>query len=161
MMLYMIVIEDNKRIEGIADFMPYGSIGVVYTSPLSLAHGLKACAWASPEIEYLGFTEVDPFVLSEMLGIMAQEGLESLLFDPPADVEGKVELAGRAVPVGEYLDAIEGIGPEFEKLGPEAVREFRRPSHLERWPFVRWPDAEAIAADLRARIQELLARDGP
>jgi hypothetical protein len=160
MMLYMIVAEDNKRM-GIADFMPYGSIGVVYTSPLTLAHGLKACAWASPEIECLGFTEVDPFVLSEMLGMLQQDGLESLLFDPPADVEGKVELADRPIPVSEYLDAIDGIGPEFGKLGPEAVREFRRPSHLERWPFARWPDAETIAADLRARIVELLARDGP
>ena len=82
----MIVTEDGGG--GIADFMPYGSIGVVYTSPLSLAHGLKACAWRSPEIESLGFTEVDPFGLSEMVGLMEQDGLRSLLFDPRPTLRG-------------------------------------------------------------------------
>src|SRR5215208_504131 len=123
---------------------------------------MRACALTSPEIDYIGFEEKDPFELSEMVGLLEQTGLKFLVFDPPADTDGELRIVGRPIPVGEYRSAIEGIEPEFERLSPEAVEEFRRPSHLERWPFVRWPDADAedIAADLHARIEELLARHG-
>lgn len=55
-----------------------------------------------------------------------------------------------------YCKAIEAIRPEFEKLSAEAVDRFFQESHLNKEPYVRWPNASAddIAADLLARIEE-------
>jgi hypothetical protein len=60
--------------------------------------------------------------------------------------------------VGEYRKAIEEIRPQFEKLDAEARAQFCRASHLEKEPFVRWPEtrAEDKVADLHARIEELI-----
>jgi hypothetical protein len=165
---YLPLVEQRSEPEepGTSGYVTYGtdefeSMLLAYTCLQSLAGGMKACAATSGEHDYVGFQQTDPFELSEILGYLEAHGLKYLLFDPPPAPDGEVWVIGSPIPVGEYRNAIEEIRPLFEKLGAEAKARFCRPSHLENEPFVRWPNAraETIAADLRARIEELLDCD--
>jgi hypothetical protein len=156
---FILIVAEQSSAGSIPGYPLYeDSMLPVFTSPESFASGLKACASASPEYDSLGFELTDPFELSEMLSSCEERGLRSLLFDPPPAPDGELWIVGTPIPVGEYRDAIEELRPGFEKLSAEAVDEFRRLSHLAGEPFVRWPAARAedIAADLRARIEELI-----
>jgi hypothetical protein len=161
MLLYLMRTEQSGAAEehGIAGYPLYGGDKLpVFTSPESLAGGLKSCASSLQDSDYIGFEIMNPFELSEMLGFFGRHGLQSLLFDPPPAPQGEVWIIGSPIPVGEYRRAIEEFRPEFEKLSAEALDEFCSASHLVEEPFVRWPFAsiEEIAADLRARIEEHL-----
>jgi hypothetical protein len=146
-----------------ADYPFYGDhILPVRTSPESLARAMKAFASSWQGVDYIGFEVTDPFELAEMIGFFKEHGLKTLLFDPPPAPDGNLWILGDPIPVDDYRRAIEEIRPQFENLDAEALEEFCRPSHLTKEPFVRWPAARAedIAADLRARMEELTAANG-
>jgi hypothetical protein len=133
----------------------------VRTSPESLLRAMKACASSSQDDDYIGFQQTDPFELTEMIEDFKEHGLQSLVFDPPPAPDGKLWIVD-PIPVDDYCRAIEKLRPQFEELDEEALEEFCRPSHLRKEPFVRWAaaDIDEIAADLRARIEELTAVNG-
>ena len=160
MLFYLLTIEHSGDAEepGIAGYPVYGDgMLPVLTSPESLTNALKACASSSQEFDYIGFEVTDPFELAETVRTSEAHNLRTLLFDPPPAPDGHLWIVANPIPLRDYRSSIETIRRELEKLGSEAVVQFCQPSHLREEPFVRWPDAdmEEIAADLRARVEEL------
>ena len=92
---------------------------------------------------------------------LEQRGYEALCFDPLLAPGSAWWTREGTILLSDYRRSIEEICPIFEKLGEEAVGQFCQASHLREEPFVRWPDAgiEEIAADIRARVEELIDCD--
>lgn len=129
----------------------------VLTSPESQQRFLKTHVKPLQEPSQPVFFERTPFELALMVDYLEAKGLDSLSFDPlPESDWHETGIIPYSIPFIYYRRAIEAIRPEFEKLDAEAKARVCQPSHLYTAPFVRWrkADAEYIATDLRARIEE-------
>ena len=143
-------------------FRFYGdNILPVFTSPESCSRFAEVC-----DVEKQGTVlrlrlGINPFELSDKVEFLEQRGYEALCFDPLLAPGSAWWTREGTILLSDYRRSIEEICPIFEKLGEEAVGQFCQASHLREEPFVRWPDAgiEEIAADIRARVEELIDCD--
>lgn len=159
MKFYTVLIEEGSRADD-PELLPHYQndceVLMVCTSPESLANIVEAATSSLQESAEIGFCETNAFELADLIIGLEGYGLQWLLFDPVPGTGDGLRFVGRPIPASAYRRMIELIRPAFEKLSAEAVDRFLQESHLNKEPFVRWPNAssEHVAADLLARIEE-------
>ena len=159
MKFYTVFIEEGSRADD-PEFLLHCQndceMLMVCTSPESLARIVEAATSSLQEFAAIDFCETTAFELADLIIGLEGYGLQWLLFDPVPSPEDGLRPVGKPIPASAYRKVIELIRPAFEKLSTEAVDRFLQESHLNKEPFVRWPNASAehLAADLLARIEE-------
>ena len=158
MLFYLLEIEEDRDTakHGLSELPLHdGETLAVFTSPQSLSRAMKAQA-SLPKVRHAGFSITDPFDLAVLVDRYERSGLKYLMFDPTPTSDGLLQASGDPIPTSDYFDSIHGLLGKLEKLDAKGEERFFQASHLNKEPFVRWPNASAddIAADLLARIDE-------